>query len=191
MPSAARAWHTAMSTCLERKGCETVGLEKSMWRVVIDGHRILLGVHIDDFVIACANQPVLDAFHKCLLEAFEGTYEGPLEHLLGCEIARDPVAGTTTPSQKHYAEEILRSHGFKFWDIPPRNTPMKPNTRLSKDNCDPNPEQDFHRRYRGIVGILGYLVTMTRPDLAWSYSELSKYAQFPGIAHMEAAEHVL
>jgi len=32
---------------------------------------------------------------------------------------------------------------------------------------------------------------MTRPDLAWSYSELSKYVQFPGIAHMEAAEHVL
>jgi len=83
----------------------------------------------------------------------------------------------------------LRSHGF--WDIPPRNTPMKPNTRLSKDDCDPNPKQDFHRRYRGIEGSLGYLVTMTRPDLAWSYSELSKYVQFPGIAHMEAAEHVL
>ena len=31
---------------------------------------------------------------------------------------------------------------------------------------------------------------MTRPDLAWSYSELSKYVQFPEIAHMEAPEHV-
>ena len=68
---------------------------------------------------------------------------------------------------------------------------MKPNIRLSKDDCDPNPKPDFHRRYCGIVGSLGYLVTMTRPDLAWSYSELSKYVQFPGIAHMEAAEHVL
>jgi hypothetical protein len=189
MPSAARAWHTTMSAFLEREGCETVGFEKSMWRVVIDGHRILLGAHIDDFVIACANRPVLDAFRKRLLEAFEGTYEGPLEHYLGCEITRDHIAGTTTLSQKHYAEEILRSYGF--WDILPRNTPMKPNTRLSKDDCDPNPQPDFHRRYRGIVGSLGYLVTMTRPDLAWCYSELSKYVQFPGIAHMEAAEHVL
>jgi len=124
-----------------------------------------------------------------LLKAFEGTYEGPLEHYLGCKIARDPITCTTTLSQKHYAEEILRSHGF--WDIPPQNTPMKPKTRLSKDNCDPNHKQDFHRRYRGIVGSLGYPVTMTRPDLAWSYSELSKYVQFPGIAHMEAAGHVL
>ena len=31
---------------------------------------------------------------------------------------------------------------------------------------------------------------MTRPDLAWSYSELSKYVQYPGQAHMDAALHV-
>ena len=30
-------------------------------------------------------------------------------------------------------------------------------------------------QYRDIVGSLGYLVTMTRPNLAWSYSELRKY----------------
>jgi len=96
---------------------------------------------------------------------------------------------TTTLSQKHYDEEIVRSHGF--WDLPSCNTPMKPNTRLSKDNCDPNPKQDVHRRYCGIVGGLGYLVTMTRPDLAWPYSELRKYVQFPGIAHMDSAEDFL
>ena len=49
MPSAARAWHTTMSADLEREGCETVGFEKSMWRVVIDGHWILLDAHIDNF----------------------------------------------------------------------------------------------------------------------------------------------
>jgi len=52
MPSAARAWHTTMSAFLERASCETVGFEKSMWQVVIDCHRILFGVHIDDFVTA-------------------------------------------------------------------------------------------------------------------------------------------
>jgi hypothetical protein len=61
---------------------------------------------------------------------------------------------------------------------------MKPITGLSKDYCDSNPKPEFHRRYRGIVGSLGYLVTVTCPDLAWSYSELSKYVQFPGIVHM-------
>jgi hypothetical protein len=59
-------------------------------------------------------------------------------------------------------------------------------TLLSKDDCDPVPEHVFHLRYHGIVGGLGYLVNMThlvnmtRPDLAFAYSELSKYVQRPG-----------
>jgi len=43
----------------------------------------------------------------------------------------------------------------------------------------------FHSRYRGIVGSLGYLVNITRTDLAFKFayseeSELIKYVQFPG-----------
>jgi len=44
-----------MSTFLEREGCETIGFEKSMWQVAIEGRRIQLGAHIDDLVIACAH----------------------------------------------------------------------------------------------------------------------------------------
>jgi len=97
--------------------------------------------------------------------------------------------GTTYLSQTHYAEEILRT--YNFWNAAPRLTPMQPNTRLNKSDCDKNPAPDFYRRYRGIVCRLGRLVTMTRPDLAWAYSKLSKYLQFPGKNHMLAAEHVL
>ena len=42
-----------------------------------------------------------------------------------------------------------------------------------------------------LTGRLGYLVNMTRPDLAdlaFAYSELSKYLQRPGKTHMAAAE---
>ena len=46
MPSAARPWHTTMSAFLAKEGCATVGFEKSMWTVTIDGARILLGAHM-------------------------------------------------------------------------------------------------------------------------------------------------
>ncbi len=58
-----------------------------------------------------------------------------------------------------------------MWDCIPALTPMKPGTRLTKEQSNPSPDPAFHRRYRGIVGSLGYLVNMTRPDLAWSYSK--------------------
>ena len=65
-----------MSAFLAKEGCASVGFEKSMWTVTIDGVRILLGAHIDDFVIACTNRQILDGFRTRLLDAFEGTYEG-------------------------------------------------------------------------------------------------------------------
>ena len=55
-----------------------MGFKKSMWTVTIDGARILLGAHINYFVIACANQQVLDSFRARLVDVFDGTYEGAL-----------------------------------------------------------------------------------------------------------------
>ena len=189
MPSAARAWHHTMSAYLKSQGCKLVGFERSMWTVVKEGHVILITAHIDDFIIACADRTVLDEFRTALLQRFEGTYEGEVHTYLGCEIMRELEAGKTLLSQKHYAEDVLRT--YDYWDCIPALTPMTPGSSLTKEQCDPNPEPAFHRRYRGIVGSLGYLVNMTRPDLAWSYSELSKYVQNPGKAHMDAAHHVL
>jgi hypothetical protein len=140
-------------------------------------------------IIACADRATLDAFRLRLLEAFAGTYEGAVQTYLGCDIERDLVKGTTRLSQTYYSIDVLKT--FSHWDSTPAPTPMVPNTLLCKEDCDMNPDPRAHRRYRGIVGSLGYLVNMTRPDLAWAYSELSKNVKFPGKPHMLAAEHVL
>ena len=187
MPSAARAWHTTMSSYLKDQGCKTVGFERSMWTTVKNGHTILITAHIDDFILACSDRATLDDFRTALLARFDGTYEGEIHSYLGCEIHRED--GKTLLSQRHYAEDVLRT--YEAWDCIPALTPMKPGARLTKEQCNLAPDASFHRRYRGIVGSLGYLVNMTRPDLAWSYSELSKYVQYPGQEHMDAANHVL
>jgi len=82
MSSAARAWCAMMSGLLAKERCATVGFGKSMCAIMIDGARILLGAHIDDFVIKCTNQQVQDAFFARLLDAFEGTYERALQQYL-------------------------------------------------------------------------------------------------------------
>jgi len=134
-------------------------------KVTIDGQHILfdcnIDTHIDDFVKACANRPVLKAFRNCL--TFNKTYEGPLERVLNHKIARDMVAGTTQLSQPHHTKNVLRTFGF--WHTSQRITPMKPNIRLglSKDENDQSPKPDFHKHYFGIVGTLGYLVAIIRP----------------------------
>jgi hypothetical protein len=47
-------------------------------------------------------------------------------------IERDMSAGTTTLSQKHHAEDILRTNGF--WGSLSLATMIPPYTRLSKDD---------------------------------------------------------
>jgi hypothetical protein len=124
------------------------------------------------------------------LTRFEGTREGTLHHYLGCRITRDLKQGVTTLDQAHYTERVLKM--FNAWNIAPKKTPMLPDTRLSIDDCNHGyVEPSFHKKYRGIVGCLGWLNSMTRPDLSFVFSSLSRYVQYPGQAHMDAALHAL
>jgi hypothetical protein len=78
---------------------------------------------------------------------------------------------------------------FGIWDCHP---PLDANTdRFSKRDCPEVVDPNVHRRYHSIDGCLSYLVNMTRPDSAFSYSQLSKFVQCPGMVHLEAAERVL
>ena len=189
MPQSARCWHLTMSKWLKDEGFHTVGYEKSMWCIEKDGQKIIMGSHIDDFIICSTSRDMLDDFRKRLLARFDGTYEGALDHYLGCEIKRDRPQKKAIITQAQYARHILESEGM--WDCNPKLTPMVPNTRLSKLDQPAIVDPVLHKRYRGLVGKLGYLVNMTRPDLAWAYSQLSSFVQCPGEAHMAAAMHVL
>ena len=42
----------------------------------------------------------------------DGTTDGVIQTYLGCEIERDMLNVTTTLSQKHYTEDILRIYDF-------------------------------------------------------------------------------
>ena len=68
---------------------------------------------------------------------------------------------------------------------------MDPNVRLTKRDSPGVVDPRLHRRMRSIVGCLSYLVNMTRPDLAFTYSQLSKFVQSPGPVHLAAAERAL
>jgi hypothetical protein len=74
-------------------------------------------------------------------------------------------------------------------------------------NCNPAkaPFTDTHQRhkrreneepadiqlYSEMVGLIGYLPTYTRSDLAFAISKLSQYLSNPSTIHMAEAKHVL
>eukprot|EP00961_Rhodomonas_salina_P195286 2636462-Rhodomonas_salina.1 len=68
---------------------------------------------------------------------------------------------------------------------------MEPGVRLSKRDCPDVVDPVLHEEYRAIVGHISFLVQMTRPDLAFAFSELSKFVQRPVVVHLKAARRVL
>ena len=87
-------------------------------------------------------------------------------------LVRDMDKGTTYLSQTHYARNFTY---LQILNATPWLTPMHPNSRFDKDDCDKNLAPNLHLRYGGIVRRLGYLITMTYPDLSGSSSELNHY----------------
>ena len=75
MPQSARCWHLTKSNWLKNEGFN--GYEKSMWCEEENGHKIIMGSHIDDFIFSTSRQ-MLDHFRKRLFEKFEGDYLDPI-----------------------------------------------------------------------------------------------------------------
>jgi hypothetical protein len=191
-PSSPGALHKTLDAYFISEGFEHVGFEESVWvrpKGRKYGEDIYVSTHVDDCLICCKSTTTMSQFKQELLNRFQGTDEGEVKEYLGCEVFRDRAARTGKIVQAGYAERVLRTFGM--WDCNPVLTPMDPNVRLTKRDSPEVVDLRLHGRMRSIVGCLSYLVNMTRPDLAFTYSPLSKLVQSPGPVHLAAAERAL
>ena len=65
---------------------------------------------------------------------------------------------------------------------------MIPNICLAKDDGDP---YDDPERYRKLIGKLNYLMVMTRPNIVFAVSVVSKFMLAPTVKHWAALEQIL
>ena len=192
IPSSARALHFTLVRWFREQGFTQAGFEESVFIRKAGGRYkedIYVSSHIDDLLTACKDPATLALFKQDFLAAFEGTDDGPVEDYLGCEVVRDWKAGSLTLRQCGYIQRVLRVCGAE--NYAPVDTPLKPGKRLSRRDCPSSIDPAVQRRYRMIIGYIGFLVQMSRPDLAFAYTELSKFLSCPGTTHLEQAERTL
>ncbi|CAI7893665.1 unnamed protein product [Closterium sp. NIES-54] len=104
-------------------------------------------------------------------------------------LALDRARRTITLTQTHMVHQVLQRFGFQFSS--PQSTPLPTGHSLSALPLD---ESVYPRGpYPELVGCLMYLMTCTRPDLAYPLSIMTRYVA-PGRhrpEHWEAAKRVL
>ncbi|CAI7814340.1 unnamed protein product, partial [Closterium sp. NIES-53] len=128
-------------------------------------------VYVDDLVFATADTEALALVKSELQKRHTCTDLGELTSYLGLRITLDRAQHTITLTQSHMVQQVLQRFGFTYSS--PQSTPLPTSHSLSAPHSDESVEPSGP--YPELVGCLMYLMTCTRPDLAYPLSLLARY----------------
>ncbi|CAI7897676.1 unnamed protein product, partial [Closterium sp. NIES-54] len=187
---APREWHDTLRTTLAALGFAPSTADPSLFlRTDTSLPPFYILVYVDDLVFATADTAGLAYVTSELQKRHTCTDLGELRSYLGLEITRDRARRTITLTQSHMVQQVLQRFGFTYSS--PQATPLPTRHSLSALPSDESVESSGP--YPELVGCLMYLMTCTRPDLAYPLSILARYVA-PGRhrpEHMTAAKRVL
>ncbi|CAI7905368.1 unnamed protein product [Closterium sp. NIES-54] len=187
---APREWHDTLRTTLAALGFAPSIADPSLFlRTNTSLPPFYILVYVDDLVFATADTAGLTHVKSELQKRHTCTDLGELRSYLGLQITRDRARRTITLTQSHMVQQVLQRFDFTYSS--PQATPLSTRHSLSALPSDESVEPSGP--YPELVGCLMYLMTCTRPDLAYPLSILARYVA-PGRhrpEHMAAAKRVL
>ncbi|CAI7844326.1 unnamed protein product, partial [Closterium sp. NIES-54] len=127
-------------------------------------------VYVEDLVFATADTEALTLVKSKLQKRHTCTGLSELRSYLGLQITRDRARCTITLTQSHMVHQVLQRFGFQFSS--PQPTPLSTGHSLSAPPSDESVEPSGP--YPELVGCLMYLMTCTRPDLAYPLSLVAR-----------------
>ncbi|CAI7828320.1 unnamed protein product, partial [Closterium sp. NIES-54] len=186
----AREWHDTLRTTLAALGFAPSTADPSLFlRTDTSLPQFYILVYVADLVFATADTAGLAHVKSELQKRHTCTDLGELRSYLGLQITRDRAQRTITLTQSHMVQQVLQRFDFTYSS--PQATPLSTRHSLSALPSDESVEPSGP--YPEVVGCLMYLMTCTRPDLAYPLSILARYVA-PGRhrpEHMAAAKRVL
>jgi hypothetical protein len=117
---------------------------------------------------------------------------GVAKQILGMRISKDKQKCTLQLSQEEYIDHILKR--FSMSDAKPVSTPLARHFWLSKDQSPKTEEEkDFMAKvpYASTIESLMYAMVCTRPDIAHTVGDVSRFMSNPGKQHWEAVKWIL
>ncbi|CAI7900891.1 unnamed protein product [Closterium sp. NIES-54] len=185
-----REWHDTPRTTLAALGFAPSTADPSLFlRTDTSLSPFYILVYVDDLVFATTDTAGLAHVKSELQKRHTCTDLGELRSYLGLQITRDRAQRTITLTQSHMVQQVLQRFDFTYSS--PQATPLSTRHTLSALPSDESVEPSGP--YPELVGCLMYLMTCTRPDLAYRLSILARYVA-PGRhqpEHMAAVKRVL
>jgi hypothetical protein len=149
--------------------------------------QLIVFFFVDDIVVAVAskNKDAYHQFDQQLRATYDVRFLGELKWFLGVRVIRDRSQKKIWLMQDSFIDKVAAkyniAHVSKYPAVPLVDSNIGPSTE--------EPDEKRTKLYQELVGLLAYISTYTRPDVAQTHSELSRYLQNPGQKHISAAYH--
>jgi hypothetical protein len=166
LKQSSRNWNITINVWLIEYGFKASELDPCIYVKGVPGKMLIIALYVDDLVIAGHDRKMVDDFKAAISARFEMVDLGKLEWLLGMEVVRDRDKGTIEIKQKAYLQQMLRR--YKMDGCSSVSTPVIDIVRVAEDGEDDS-------LYRSAVGSILYASIMTRPDLAFAVSMVTRH----------------
>jgi hypothetical protein len=180
---APRLWYQHLFTALKHLGFKTSSIDPCL----LYKSNIMIVCYVDDAGIAASNVRLIDELIKNLTDlGFELTREGSFAEFLGIKFTQDPATKAITLTQKGLIKKIVEATNMV--NCSPNWLPT------SQVGLGSDPDgQPMHEAwsYASIVGMLLYLTTNTRPDIAFAVSQVARFNHAPKQSHATAVKMIV
>jgi hypothetical protein len=141
--------------------------------------------HLDDFMIVSSDaQSAMDA----LKETYTIKSEGPPDYYLGNHYKKDKKGRWCFGCKRYLTEAIVRVQSM-FGMLSKHSTPLPAGDHPEMDDS-PLCSDDGHRKFQMLMGMLNWVVTIGRLDVAHATMSLSRFAACPREGHLVRALRV-
>ncbi|OWZ03591.1 Integrase, catalytic core protein [Phytophthora megakarya] len=192
LKQAPRAWHKRLTEFLKKHGYEKLNSDACIYVHTRGGGVSIIGIYVDDLLLISSTCAGIVNMKLMLATEFNCKDMGEVHYILGLQVRRDRNARSLSIDQRTYAGKVLEK--FKLSHVNPARTPSDSGSVLTKADCpqtDADRAQMHDKVYRGLIGSLMYLMTGSRPDIAFSMMIVRKYLNNPGLTHWSAVKRIL
>lgn len=185
LKQAGRQWNHKLNAALVDIGLVKSKEDPCVYYSVEMG--VILAVYVDDVMILWKNESKLRALKSALCTKFMMKDMGRAMNIVGISIeyTKDGIA----IHQRRYIESILKRFGME--NAKPSVTPSDPAQKLSIKMVDESAGALENVPYQQAVGCLLYLVQATRPDIAFSVNDVSRFNSSHAQPHWTAVKRIM
>ncbi|KRY87936.1 Retrovirus-related Pol polyprotein from transposon TNT 1-94 [Trichinella pseudospiralis] len=182
LKQAPRCWNLRLVEFLRKQGLKQSTADPCLFAHMKERSKLLVAIYVDDGIVAGSDTDEMEQFLAVMKKEFQ-IKQGPLDTFLGMGI-KVLSDGSIFAGQQAYTRHVLKR--FRLDEANAVSTPAEIN--VSMEENEEHLSSDIP--YREAVGALMFLMTATRPDIAYAVSTVAQVMDKPTIKAWQAVKRI-